>query len=87
SFSEEECQWVVNFFEIFNITMAIYAENVEYNLVDMNNHNSPQPAKLSLDACRIFSQFKRNGLAVDEPEALEDALEILAEEGEEAPFE
>jgi hypothetical protein len=86
-FSEEECQWVVNFFEIFNITMAIYAENVEYNLVDMNNHNSPQPAKLSLDACRIFSQFKRNGLAVDEPEALEDALEILAEEGEEAPFE
>jgi hypothetical protein len=82
-FPEEDCQWVVNFFEIFNITMAIYAENVEYNLVDMNNQNSLQQTKLSLDACRIFSQFKRNGAAVDEPEALESALEILAEEGEE----
>jgi hypothetical protein len=62
---EEECQWVVNFFEIFRISMAIYAENVEYNLVNMSSHyplpqtssgvTSP-PIKAGLDAYRIFSQ-------------------------------
>ena len=85
SFPQEECQWVINFFEIFNITMAIYAENVEYNLVDMNSHNSPQPTKLSLDAYRIFSQFKKNHAASDESEALEEMLEVLSEDSEEIP--
>jgi hypothetical protein len=80
-FPEEECQWVVNFFEIFNITMAIYAENVEYNLVDMNNHNSPEQTKLSLDAYRIFSQFKNSGAAINEPETLAEVLEVLSDEG------
>jgi hypothetical protein len=57
--SEEDCRWVINFFEVFNITMTIYTENVEYNLVTM-----PPPALSSetlpshLDHYRIFSQSK-----------------------------
>lgn len=58
-FSEEECQWVITFLEVFNITFAIYAEDVEYTLVQMRNQNSAgDTAPLDLDAYRIFSQFK-----------------------------
>jgi hypothetical protein len=59
-FSEEECQWVITFMEVFNITFAIYAENVEYNLVKMNHvkHESPALAAADLDAYVIFSQLK-----------------------------
>ena len=54
---EEECQWVINFIEIFNITFAIYADNVEYNLVQMQ-HNSNDESQPNLDTYRIFSQLK-----------------------------
>jgi hypothetical protein len=73
-FSETDCQWVVNFFEIFNITMTIYTENVEYNLVTMHpparstarsnsqptflGHSAKPPIEAELEACRIFSQSK-----------------------------
>lgn len=59
-FAEDECQWVITFMEVFNITFAIYAENVEYNLVKMQqpqfeNHDV---SRMSLDAYRVFSQLK-----------------------------
>ncbi|MGD2180831.1 hypothetical protein [Lusitaniella coriacea] len=58
--SEEECQWVVNFFEIFKITFAIYADNdVHYNLIKMKDwvpENDSEEAML--DAYRIFSQYR-----------------------------
>ena len=61
SYLEEDCRWVINFFEIFDITMAIYAENVEFNLVDMRRDNpeqdSPQGSS-RVAAYRIFSQMK-----------------------------
>ncbi|HEY9858174.1 MAG TPA: hypothetical protein V6D16_01625 [Candidatus Obscuribacterales bacterium] len=62
SFSEEECQWVITFMEVFNITFAIYAENVEYNLIKMNNVKR-EPHGLSsanLDTYVIFSQLKND---------------------------
>ncbi|MEH1872515.1 hypothetical protein [Nostoc sp.] len=54
---EDECKWVINFMEIFNITFAIYTENVEYNLIKMEKDQSSNPY-LNLDAYRVFSQMK-----------------------------
>jgi hypothetical protein len=49
---ESECTWFIHFIEIFNITFAIYAENVEYNLIKMKEDN------VELDDYRVFSQLK-----------------------------
>ncbi|KAM3115546.1 hypothetical protein [Phormidesmis sp. 146-33] len=58
---EEDCWWVVNFLEIFNVTFAIYAENVQYNLIKMDENLPPPdltPQQIDLDEYRIFSQLK-----------------------------
>lgn len=58
-YPEEECQWVIHFLEVLNVTFAIYTENVEYNLVQMPNANAAgKNSPLELDGYRIFSQFK-----------------------------
>ncbi|MEH2083043.1 MAG: hypothetical protein V7K89_24625 [Nostoc sp.] len=56
-YSEEECKGVINFIEIFNITFAIYAENVEYNLIKIEEKQSSNQ-QLNLDSYRVFSQMK-----------------------------
>ncbi|MEH2419220.1 hypothetical protein [Nostoc sp.] len=56
-YPKDECKWVINFMEIFNITFAIYAENVEYNLIKMEEDTSNDP-ELNLDGYRVFSQIK-----------------------------
>ncbi|MBE8991289.1 hypothetical protein [Nostoc sp. LEGE 12450] len=61
NYPEDECKGVINFMEIFNITFAIYAENVEYNLIKMEEEQSSNP-QLNLDGYRVFSQMK-----VDKP--------------------
>jgi hypothetical protein len=68
--SEQECQWVIHFFEVFRITMTIHAENIEYNLVDMNRLSSKVKTEEvaiaeSLNSCRIFSQIKQYSQSVD----------------------
>ncbi len=55
---EDQCQWVINFIEIFNITFAIYAENVEYNLIKMPKDSNSSESEKNLDTYRIFSQLK-----------------------------
>lgn len=89
-FTEEDCQWVINFFEIFDITMTIYAENVEFNLVDMKGNGSVDrtSSTAELATYRIFSQLKK---AVDETptDELETGfLEVLSAEAtaDVAPF-
>ncbi|MBN3883798.1 MULTISPECIES: hypothetical protein [unclassified Nostoc] len=57
-YSEEECKGVINFMEIFNITFAIYAENVEYNLIKMEEEEQSSNPQLNLDGYRVFSQMK-----------------------------
>ncbi|MEH2066220.1 MAG: hypothetical protein V7K50_28825 [Nostoc sp.] len=57
-YSEEECKGVINFIEIFNITFAIYAENVEYNLIKMEEEEQSSNEQLNLDGYRVFSQMK-----------------------------
>lgn len=61
--SEEDCRWVLNFLEVFRITMTIHAENIEYNLVHPQvNHVEEAGATITVkesDQYRIFSQAKR----------------------------
>jgi len=58
-FPEQDCNWVINFLEIFNVTFAIHAENVQYNLVKMHQAQEAMPrANINLDHYRIFSQMK-----------------------------
>ncbi|MEH2025684.1 hypothetical protein [Nostoc sp.] len=58
NYSEEECKGIINFMEIFNITFAIYAENVEYNLIKMEEEEQSSNQQLNLDGYRVFSQMK-----------------------------
>jgi hypothetical protein len=80
-FPEAECKWVVNFFEIFRITMAIYTENVEFNLVNMQPADgiSPENSKDILDACRIFSQPKYAPQLNEEQQKEEELKELELE--------
>ncbi|BAZ39703.1 hypothetical protein NIES4101_56570 [Calothrix sp. NIES-4101] len=59
---ESECIWFIHFIEIFNITFAIYAENIEYNLIKMKEDEIESPMnyvdKSCLDDYRVFSQLK-----------------------------
>ncbi len=80
-FSEDECWWIVNFLEIFNVTFAIYAENVQYNLIKMDQNQQPLqvPTQQNLDAYHVFSQLKRDVIleVSNEPQAdiaLEDSV-------------
>jgi hypothetical protein len=57
NYPEDECKGVIHFMEIFNITFAIYAENVEYNLIKMEEEQSSNP-QVNLDGYRVFSQMK-----------------------------
>ncbi|MFB2919641.1 hypothetical protein [Aerosakkonema funiforme] len=60
-YPEAECRWLITFLEIFNITFAIYAENVEYNLIQMPQYrgSGEQLKGWTLDEYRIFSQLKQ----------------------------
>ncbi len=61
---ESECQWVVNFFEIFRIAFAIYADrDVKYDLIrvdaadaDAGTTGSSAEGDAPLETYRIFSQ-------------------------------
>ncbi|MBD0390677.1 MAG: hypothetical protein ICV54_30315, partial [Nostoc sp. C3-bin3] len=55
---EEECKWVINFFEVFNITFAIHADNVQYNLIKMGSKNPENQSVAALDTYRVFSQLR-----------------------------
>ncbi|GAA6624328.1 hypothetical protein [Scytonema sp. NUACC26] len=57
-YPEDECKWLIHFIEIFNITFAIYAENVEYNLIKIKEDKPLAEPQLNLDDYHIFSQLK-----------------------------
>ena len=56
-YSEEECQRIINFIEIFNVTFAIYADNVEYNLISMQTKDNSQTG---LENYHVFSIVKED---------------------------
>lgn len=65
---EHDCDWIVHFLEIFSVTFAIHAENVQYNLVKMEETS---PTQTTLEHYRIFSQTKPiiRPTAPDEPQS------------------
>lgn len=58
AYPEKDCQWFINFLEIFNIVFTIYSANVQYNLVKVKDHAPDSQRVVDLDAYRIFSQLK-----------------------------
>ncbi len=56
-YPQEECHWVVHFFEIFNVIFAIHADNqIQYNLIKINSDDSEEITEENLESYRIFSQ-------------------------------
>jgi len=57
---ETDCEWAVHFFEVFNITFTIYADNdVEYSLIKTHTaqaHSDDEDA--ALENYHIFSQYR-----------------------------
>lgn len=56
-YPESECKWVINFMEVLNIALSIYADNVQYNLIKMKNANRSDLSLADLDNYRVFSQI------------------------------
>ncbi|MBD2258473.1 hypothetical protein H6G13_12925 [Pseudanabaena sp. FACHB-2040] len=59
-FPRDQCGWVINFLEIFRVTFAIYADNVEYNLIKVKNSPRPDnrfPEQVDWEAFRVYSQM------------------------------
>jgi hypothetical protein len=50
SLPESDCKWLINFLEVIKVTLTIYADNVQFSLVNMSEKNS--------DTYRIFSQIR-----------------------------
>ncbi|MGF1459577.1 MAG: hypothetical protein ACFBSG_11180 [Leptolyngbyaceae cyanobacterium] len=62
-FPREQCNWVINFLEVFQVTFAIHTENIEYNLiapkrdpVDSSGFQRQWTTE-EIEACRIFSRM------------------------------
>lgn len=62
-FPREQCDWVINFLEVFQVTFAIHTENIEYNLIspgqshgDATYINRKWTAD-EIETCRIFSRM------------------------------
>lgn len=55
---EAECEWLINFLEVIQLTLTIYIENVQFNLVNMSENNSNSRATNEPKIYRIFSQIK-----------------------------
>jgi hypothetical protein len=64
-YPESECTWVVNFMEVFNVTFAIYAENVQYNLLKMEAGTVKPDQLFDPDSYRIFSQLRSDDFSPD----------------------
>lgn len=65
SAAESECQWLIQFLEILKVTLTIYAENVQYNLVNMEDatlmtkDGNLKESAMDVNICRVFSQVKQ----------------------------
>ena len=68
--SIEDCNWVINFFEVFRITFSVYAETTRYNLVQIRQESEPGSLPIDLDAYRVFSQW-RQGLVYPSMDMIE----------------
>ena len=58
SHPESECQWLIRFLEVLQVTLVIYADNVRYNLLNMSEKKREIPGTQEGSTYRIFSQIK-----------------------------
>ncbi len=81
-YPEHECKWVINFFEVFNITFAIHADNVQYNLLKMESKDSKNKSDAPLETYRVFSQLRDGAMveAVQEASTTETTLPHASQE-------
>lgn len=56
--TEAECEWLINFLEVIQLTLTIYIEDVQYNLVNMSEGHPNSRATDEENIYRIFSQIK-----------------------------
>lgn len=71
---EEDCRWVVHFFELFKITSAIHAENVEYSLVKVGTNGNN--GKKHHEDYRVFARVKHQNLSLDVSNEVDDSDEL-----------
>ncbi len=74
-YSEGDCRWVINFFEVFRITFAVYASGTLYNLVHVSTDDS---SPSSLSAYRIFSQLRDQHIKLEQ--VTPELVQALTEE-------
>lgn len=55
---EAECQWLIQFLEVIQLTLTIYAEDVRYELVKMSECKPEVSVTEERNTYRIFSQMK-----------------------------
>ncbi len=83
-YAEDDCKWVVNFFEIFNIVMTIHAESTEYTLVSMKESGAltnDAYERRSLQQYRIFSQRRLLGqFELDGQAELDNILSAISDD-------
>jgi hypothetical protein len=60
-YPEDECRHFVNFLDILNITLAIYEEDTDYNIVRMSSSCETTQGEAKPDDYRVFSFTKRAG--------------------------
>ncbi|MEM9805679.1 MAG: hypothetical protein AAF959_10395 [Cyanobacteria bacterium P01_D01_bin.56] len=63
AYSAEDCRWVINFFEVFRITFAVYASGTLYNLVQVGTEEADASI---LSTYRIFSQLRQQQLDLNQ---------------------
>lgn len=61
NYPEAECEHAVNFFEVFQITFAIHADNVQYNLIKMTckEKEKNENSEANWEGYRVFSQLRK----------------------------
>lgn len=57
-FPEPDCQYFTNFLEVLNIALAIYTENVKYNLIHMDSDDAENNTVINLNAYRVFAHYR-----------------------------
>ena len=75
-YPEDECSWIINFLEVFNVTFTIHAENVQYNLVKMEEEVSRTQPPFDPDHYKLFSQIRADESASEALLELEVETEI-----------
>lgn len=63
--AESECRWLIRFLEVLQVTLAIYADNVQYNVVMMPQRKQEVSALHTDNTYRIFSQIRRGTQKVE----------------------